>query len=242
MEGYILNSRKYNRDMMKPILFSIVYTVYFYLAIKFIVDNNMLVSLNDIIINNIGKKFMGDFLVMLLIPCVLMIIYRKRLREFKLNFIHKRLQYTLIIILAVLFILHGNFTIRGIYKLFFYLIIIGFGEEFIFRGYIYSQLSNHNKLLAIIISGFFFGVLHAILPGILAGKGLGGIAFSMLSEVGGGILMGYYFIYILEKSQSLYIPVFVHAIMDYSIGVVGIITIIGTAYYLRKLDKETPYK
>lgn len=232
-----MNSRRFNKNIIKPILFSIAYTIYFYIVTKYIVEKDILVGLNEVTINNIGQKFMGDFLVMLFIPCILMIIYRKSLKEFKFNFTHKKLQYTLIAILAVSFILHGNFTIRGIYQLFFSLVIVGFGEEFIFRGYVYNQLSKHNKLMAIIISGFFFGILHSILPGILSGKDLGGIAFSMLNEIGSGIVMGYYFIYILDKSKSLYIPIFVHAIMNYAFVGVGIITMIGTGFYLQKLDK-----
>lgn len=168
----MLNSRRYNKDISKPILFSIAYTICFYLSIKIIVGKDMLIGLNDVTINNVGQKFMGDFFVILLTPCILMIIFRKSLKEFKLSFTHKYLQYTLITILAVSFILHGDFTIKGIYQLFFSLVIVGFGEEFVFRGYVYNQLSNHNRLLAIIISGFFFGIMHAILPGVLAGKGL----------------------------------------------------------------------
>lgn len=235
----MLDDRKYNRDIIKPIIFSVFYTIYFYLTVKFVVEKDMLFNINDITINNIGRKFIGDFLIMLLIPSILMVIYRKRLREFKFNFTHKYLQYSLIAILGVLFIWHGDFTIGGVYKLFFYLIVVGFGEEFIFRGYVYNQLSNHNRLLAIIISGFFFGILHAILPGIVAGKGLAGIAASMLNEIGSGIIMGYYFIYILEKSKSLYIPILVHTILNYSIGVIAIIPIIGTWVYLYKADKKS---
>ena len=234
----MLNSRKYNKDIIKPILFSIAYTIYFYLATKFIVEKDILISLKDVGINNVGQKFMGDFFVILLIPCILMIIYRKNLKEFKLNFTHKNLQYTLITILVVSFLFHRNFTVRGIYQLFFSLVIVGFGEEFVFHGYVYNQLSKHNRLCAIIISGFFFGIIHAILPGVLAGKAIGGIGLSMLSEIVGGILMGYYFIYILEKSNSLYIPIFVHAIMNYAFVGVGVITMIGSGFYLQKLDKK----
>lgn len=60
----------------------------------------------------------------------------------------------------------------------------------------------------------------------------------MLNEIGGGIVMGYYFIYVLEKSKSLYIPIFVHAIMNYAFVGVSVITVIGTGFYLQKLDKK----
>ncbi|CAK7027081.1 CPBP family intramembrane glutamic endopeptidase [Tissierella sp.] len=124
----------------------------------------MLISINNITINNVGTKFIGDFFVMLLVPLILAVIYRKRLIEFKLHFVHTYLQYALIAIMMTFFLLHGDFTIRGYYKLFFYLVVVGFGEKFIFRGYVYNELLRHNKFLAVIVSGFFWGILHAILP------------------------------------------------------------------------------
>ena len=72
--GIMLDNRRYNKDIIKPIIFSIFYTIYFYLTVKFIVEKGMLFSINDITINNIGRKFTGDFIVMLLVPCVLMVI------------------------------------------------------------------------------------------------------------------------------------------------------------------------
>lgn len=236
--GNNLNSSNKNVDIIRPIIFSLVYTIYFYVATKLIVENNMHISIHNITVGNIYRKLMEDFVVMLLIPCILMIIYRGRLIELKLHFTHTYLQYALIVIMALLFILHNDFTIQGFYKPFFYLVIVAFGEELVFRGYVYNKLSKYNRLLAIIVSGFFFGILHAILPGIVAGDSLERIIFSMINEIGGGIIMGYYFIYLLEKSKSLYIPIFVHAILNYSRGGIGIITMIGAGVYLYIADKN----
>ena len=236
--GKGLNSRRWNVDIIRTIIFSFIYTIYFYITVKLTVENNMHISIHNITVGNIYRKLMEDFVVMLLIPCILMIIYRGRLIEFRLHFTHTYLQYALIIIMALLFILHNDFTIQGFYKPFFYLVIVAFGEEFVFRGYVYNKLSKQNRLLAIIVSGFFFGILHAILPGILAGDSLRRIVFSMINEIGGGIIMGYYFIYLLEKSKSLYIPIFVHAISNYSRCGIGIITMIGAGIYLYIADKN----
>ena len=233
-----MNRQRINDHVAMPIIISLLYTVYFYLVTKLIIECNMLISINNITINNIGTKFIDDFFVMILVPLILIMIYRKRLIEFKLQFIHTYLQYALIVIMIILFLLHGDFTIKGYYKFFFYLVVISFGEEFIFRGYVYNELLKHNKLLAIIVSGLIWGILHAILPGLLAGEGLGQIGIRMLGHIGGGIAAGYYFIYLLEKSKSLFIPVFVHAILDYTVGGIGIFTAIGTGVYLFILDRK----
>lgn len=237
-----MNRQRFNDHIAIPIIISLLNTICVYVGIKLMIDHNMLISINDITINNIGTKFIGDFFLILLVPLILTVIYRKRLIEFKLQFMHTYLQYVLIAIMIVLFLLHGDFTIRGYYKFFFYLVVAGFGEEFIFRGYVYNELLRHNKLLAIIVSGFFWGILHAILPGLLAGDGLGQIGIRMLSEIGGGIAAGYYFIYLLEKSKSLFIPVLVHSILDYSVGSIGILTAIGTGVYLFIIDRKKLHK
>ncbi len=198
----------------------------------------MLISINSITKNNVGTKFIGDFFVTLFVPLILIMIYRKRLIEFKLQFMHTYLQYTLIGVMILFFILHRDFTIRGYYKFFFYLVVVGFSEELVFRGYVYNELLRHNKLLAVIVSGFFWGILHAILPGLLAGDGLGQIGIRMLSEIGGGIITGYYFIYLLEKSKSLFIPIYIHAILDYQVGGIGVIAAIATGVFFFMLDRK----
>ncbi|HHW31938.1 MAG TPA: CPBP family intramembrane metalloprotease [Clostridiaceae bacterium] len=242
-----MNRQRLNVHILVSIVFSLVYTVYFYVVLKLITEQDMLVSNNDITINNIGIKFIGDFFATLFVPLILTVIYRKKSADFKLRFMHIYIQYILLAIMIVLFFLHGDFTIRGYYKFFFYLVMVSFSEEFIFRGYIYNELQRHNKLLAVIVSGFFWGILHAILPGLVAGEGLKLIIVRMLSYACGGIAAEYYFIYLLEKSKSLFIPIFVHAILDYTVGVIGILTAIGTWAYLFVLDRKNhntlkPYK
>lgn len=233
-----IDRTRFSDHIAMPMIVSLLYTIYFYVATKFVIEHNMLISINNVTINNVGIKFIDDFFVMLLFPLILTVIYRKRLIEFKLQFMHTYLQYVLIAIMIGIFLLRGDSTIGGYYKFFFYLVVVGFGEEFIFRGYVYNKLLRHNKLLAIIVSGFFWGILHAILPGLLAGNDLWRIGIGMLSEIGGGIAVGYYYIYLLEKSKSLLIPVFVHSILDYSVGSIGIITAIGTGAYLFILDRK----
>lgn len=73
---YDLNSRKWNVDIIRTITFSLGYTIYFYIVVKLIVENNMHIIIHNITDDNVYRKLMEDFIVMLLIPCVLMIIYR----------------------------------------------------------------------------------------------------------------------------------------------------------------------
>ncbi|KAB3529389.1 CPBP family intramembrane glutamic endopeptidase [Alkaliphilus serpentinus] len=227
-----MNRKKISKYMTIPILTSVLYVIYFYVILVLAIEQNITFDVDSITLSNVVSKLIADFFIMLFFPLILIVIYWKRLIDFKLKFNHSFLQYSLIIIMLLLFFLHGDFSIKGYYKLFFYLVVVAFGEEFFFRGYVYNELSKYNRILAIVISGLFFGILHAVLPGVLKGYTIFQIGISMLSEIGGGILIGYYFIYLLEKSKSLFIPVFVHAILNYTVGIIGILTAIGTGVYL----------
>ena len=94
--------------------------------------------------------------------------------------------------------------------------MVGFCEEFIFRGYAYNLLAPINRKGAILISGAFFGMGHAILPIIHGQLSLEKAMIAILSTIGGGIVSGYFFIYLEERGRTLLVPILVHALMDYS--------------------------
>lgn len=81
--------------------------------------------------------------------------------------------------------------------------------------------------------------MHSILPGILAGNDLSIILVSMLSEIGGGIIGGLFFICLFEYSGSLLVAIMVHALLDYSYKSWGIIVgIVVFAYLILASRKE----
>jgi CAAX amino terminal protease family. len=189
--------------------------------------------------NTLTTKFLFDYLAMLLLPSIILIIYRKQLYHFKVCMNSKYEIIALFGVMILLFILHSNFGISGIYPFFFYLVVIAFGEEFIFRGFIYNKIKSHSKFLAIIISGVLWGVPHAILPTIISNGSLSELFLTMLTQICGGILMGWYFIFLLEKSKTLWIPILIHAILDYTVGFIGVIVqVTAFIYFLKKSSPE----
>ncbi|MBP1925612.1 hypothetical protein J2Z76_001471 [Sedimentibacter acidaminivorans] len=60
----------------------------------------------------------------------------------------------------------------------------------------------------------------------------------ILHEIGGGILSGWYFIYIQEKSGISWIPILIHAILDYSYLFFEPLVAIATLIYYIKLSKN----
>ncbi|NMF07782.1 CPBP family intramembrane glutamic endopeptidase [Clostridium beijerinckii] len=212
-----------------------------YISIYLAFKNNILISQNNVTWNNIALKFLNDYFSMLLLPSILIIANRRNLKDFGLCYESKKESLALLMIMLLLFILHNDFTITGVYKFFFYLVVVAFGEEFIFRGFVYNRLKCNSTTVAIILSGILWGTLHAIMPSILNNSSIGQLLLSMSNEIGSGILMGWYFIYIQEKSKTLWIPILIHAILDYTVGGIGSITAIGMFFYFLFKSKQEEY-
>ena len=229
---------KKDKSCIIPVIVGIGYLLWFYFRSLVFYSNNMLVKVNDVTWDNILIKLADDYIVMLLLPTIIMILNIKNLKAFKLNYCSGTVIKVLLIILIIFFFLHNDYSISGVYKFFFYLIFVSFGEEFIFRGYIYNSLKGKSKVKAVLISGILWGAAHGILPTVLNHSS---IIKNMINEIGGGITTGLFFIYLQEKSGTLWVPVLIHALLDYSylffgqlIAIVILIYYIMTSKYVKK--------
>lgn len=212
--------------------------VWFYIVSNFLVNNNMLISKDSVTWDNILIKFIYDYSVMLFIPTILLIINKKNLKDFNLYLESKKEIFLLIAVMIAFFILHSDFTIGGFYKFFFYIVVVSFGEEFLYRGFVYNRLKVKSEVMAIILSGALWGIAHAILPSIQSNKDIIQMLFAMRNEVFGGILSGWYFIYLQEKSKTLWYPVLIHAILDYSVSFFGVLVAVIAFIHLRIKSKN----
>ena len=220
-----------------PVTIIVLYSIYFYTINKILFVNGWEISLRDITNNNIGIKLAVDSAVMLILPVMLCVIYRKRLNE--LGMVKSKISLILLFIYFIFFFMHGDFSASGCYKAFFYIFIVAAPEEIIYRGYLFSKLKSFNRLIAILVSGSLWGIIHAILPGILAGNDLSIILVSMLSQIGGGIVGGLFFICLFEYGGSLLVAIMVHALLDYSYESWGtIVGIVVFAYLILASRKE----
>lgn len=223
-----------------PILIGIMYVIYFYTFCKFTYQKGWLMSLKAVSISNIVEKLINDFGTMLIFPLAIIIVYRKKLNELSVK--RSKIAIVLSLIYILFFVLHGNYTVNGIYKAFFYLFVIAIPEEIIYRGYIYNNFKKHNRMFAIIVSGILFGIMHAILPSIIAEDSLLIMIKEMFNQIGGGIFGGFIFIVYLEKSDSIFVPILIHALLDYSYGVLGILVAIIVLVYLLIMSKKNEEK
>lgn len=198
-----------------------------------------MISLKEVSLSNIGTALLIDCGSMLILPLALIIVYRRKLNELGLK--KSKLAVVLIMSYALFFILHGDYTVNGIYTGFFYLFIIALSEEIIYRGYIYNNLKKYNRIGAIIVSGILFGIMHSILPSIILESSISIMLKDMFNQVGGGIVSGFIFVLYLEKSNSIFVPILIHALLDYSYSILGMLVAIIVLVFLiftNKRNKE----
>jgi membrane protease YdiL (CAAX protease family) len=201
--------------------------------LRIFIGVDWIIALDEITWSNVGTKILVDVISMLIIPLILLIVYRKHWKDFNLHIESRVLIVILLIALSLLFQLHNDFTIKGFYQLLYYLFVVAFAEEFLYRGFIYNRLKVHSKVLAIIISGALWGLPHSILASILTNASAGDIMINMLSQIVGGVFAGWFFIYLQEKSKTLLVPILIHAILNYTIGYLGAVITVAVFLYYR---------
>lgn len=210
---------RFKKNILYPLFFSITYLFYCFFMLKYFYNNNLLFDVYSIKESNLIIALLYDF-VMILFPVILLIFIlrynKKTVYLTGTNKIGKIFALGLSIIYFGIFIVQGNFSLSGIYPCFFYLIVIGFGEEFIFRGYVFTELNEGvPTYLAVIISGMIWGAMHAFMPAILNNYSTIELFNAILSELGGGIVIGAFFVWMYKKTNSLIVPILIHALIDY---------------------------
>ena len=104
------------------------------------------------------------------------------------------------------------FMPERLYAFLFYFIVVGCGEEFVFRGYLHNELrKTFNFKMSVILGGLLFGFGHGYSHYMIQG----GTIMDILSELGGGIVGALLFSTIYEKSGSVGWPILVHTCLDF---------------------------
>lgn len=204
-----------------PVTLTFFYLIFTYFYIEYVWKNGLLMSVTGTTSINMGVKLLCDFISSLLIVLVILsITYIKKrpLNVLGISFKSPILITALLAIYCAMFLLNGDFTAKGFYAAFFYLIIVSFSEEFVFRGYLFAVIDREFGFwVAAIISGLLFGAAHAFMPSIINDYNTPDFISTILSNLlGQGILGGALFAILYKKSKTLFVPVLIHAILDYS--------------------------
>lgn len=90
------------------------------------------------------------------------------------------------------------------------MLLVGFLEELIFRGFLFRAIEKSGLMEAVIISSVTFGLGHIMLLFTSSGAEL----FPNLLQVVGAIAVGFLFVVLFLKTGSLYPAMLTHALID----------------------------
>lgn len=122
----------------------------------------------------------------------------------------------LVVLLTTLFFLAGGNS-EAAWGFLFSFLVVGFTEEFLYRGFIHPRLVRWWGFCpGLIVTGILFGVAHAPLSILLyPAPDLFYILNSILNNIGGGIVGHGFFLWLFTRRDSLLLPVLVHGLLNY---------------------------
>lgn len=131
-----------------------------------------------------------------------------------------------VIVVTVLGLVLAVMTVKGLcinddkvlifYNLFYYLIFIAFAEEFILRGVCTYMLKDFSVKVRYLVPNTLFGLMHIFAYADYETLTLDYVINFLGSSVLGLMVIGCFFQFLKEKTGTLWTPILIHAIMDYS--------------------------
>ena len=171
---------------------------------------------NSYCLNNFGLEDIRTLIIngVLSLLIVLVIILNKLGEYFGLTNIPKPKKYLYFIPLVILMIVNliGGINIQNtaseivIYML--SMVLIGFLEEIIFRGFLFQMMAKDSIKAAVIVTSITFGIGHII--NLLNGAEL----VPTLLQICYAVATGYLFAVILVKSKSLWPQIITHSVVN----------------------------
>ena len=160
-------------------------------------------------------------LIVAVIPIVIFLItflvLRDRFAEEMFLKISGRKQKIALLIIAAILIAMTIFCLvtkedKGsvLYGLIYYLVFVAFAEEFVVRDVCVYLLNGERNVMRYMVPNVIFAVMH------IFSYAVSHIVSFATSNLIGLVVTGCFFQFIKNKSGTIWIPVLVHAILDYS--------------------------
>ena len=222
------------------ILFCILLIVLYIVANSFCIQNFGYTSLMSVVINTA---------LSLLLVAIMLVL--KRTAYYGLTKVRdlKKYLYFLPLLIIVSVNLWNGFNINNsATEILFHILTmlnIGFIEEIIFRGFLFKMMAKNNVKSAIIVSAITFGAGHIV--NLFVGAEL----IPTLIQICYAASIGYLFVIIFYKSQSLVPCIVTHSLVNslsvfnventlslYIAPVILIIVPLGYGFYINKKIKE----
>ena len=164
---------------------------------------------------HIGERFPHDAVqVALIFPFAASYYWNRQVRASEKRAFVKPLVrwaiglFVLVVFLGVAFRPSGESAYAALY----YLLVVACGEEYVFRGFLYTRLRDHLPFgQAVILSGLVFGLAHGLFQFAVLQRPWTVVP----SYLGGGIAGALLFSWLLERTGTIAVPISVHWFLDF---------------------------
>lgn len=166
-------------------------------------------------------------LIVAVIPIVIFLItflvLRDRFAEEMFLKINGRKQKIALLIIAMILLAMTVFCLvtkedKGsvLHGLIYYLVFVAFAEEFVVRDVCVYLLNGERNVIRYIVPNVIFAVMHIFSYAQWGTITASHIVSFATSNLIGLVVTGCFFQFLKDKSKTIWIPVLVHAILDYS--------------------------
>lgn len=223
---YAEQSKKYG---LKDVLSAFI--LYIVLLVEFILMGNIFVN-RGTTINETFIFTITGFMALSIISfvCLLCVAHKHKFRTVGFSKTHWFNSFKIGMCLSIIVVIWGLiriFIFHGVIRnggwlissrIVYYMVFIGFMEEFVFRGYIGTRLYGFipNKKLSIVIAGIMFSLLHVPFQAIIAQ--VAPLDYLMTNSINLLIIfiMHIGFQHLYAKYNSIIAPTMFHFIWDFS--------------------------
>lgn len=212
--------------LIRGIIAIVIFSFLLNLVVSYVLKNSIVPNLEDYTINSVFLfGILIDFVFAAFGLAMFRLVDKKEWRKFGFRFNRKLLLLSILCLIVMLGIIliyllivqkfnigswsksydvNMNHILRGIV---FNGIIIGIGEEFLYRGYLYNTFKSYGNVFAYILSGVIFVFPHFLNPGVSFN------VFYLMELITATFLL----IYIYDCTGSIWPGVIIHSGIDLSI-------------------------
>jgi len=189
-------------------------------------NNNTLLSVKNASGNLIGtmvQNIITELFPIFLSLLMVCLLKRNFAKELYVNIRGKRQVNIVMILAAILFsmtiilLIIKEDKVTILYNLFYYVFFIAFVEEFVIRGVCVYIIKDFSAIYRYFIPNFLFAFMHIFNYSNWGSLTLTYVVHFTTSNLLGLFAVGCMFQFLKEKTGTLWIPILLHAIMDYSI-------------------------
>lgn len=206
------------KDAIIAVVFFIIYFILSLILLRLL--KNFILGMDSIIESKEGRRLIVGLILNSIPLLIILIILKIRNQGTETIGIRKKgllsslgIGLGVIAIITIVHIMTDKDSKVILMNLIFFVLAVGFGEEIVFRGFIWPRLVvGFGKVWGTVISGMMFGAMHAPMKIIINESPF---IPAITNALGGGVVASLIFIYIYTRNNNIVLPSFIHGALDF---------------------------